>query len=262
MKKVLLIGINYVGSSSQLMGCINDVTNMYNFLNSKYDLDPNNVHILTDNTEEKPNKKNILKELQWLASNNKPGDSLFLHYAGHGSHIHDFSNDEDDGRDEVLVPLDYRTAGLIVDDQLRKILVEPLLNNVQLFCVFDCCHSGTMLDVRHKYEMINDSFVDSKNDKYANTLAKVTTISGCKDNQTSADTREENSETGKMQFQGALTCTLLKLMKAYDCNISLKDLIVNLNIELKNKGYKQRPVLCTGYKQDIKLPSLNLLSDH
>jgi len=36
------------------------------------------------------------------------------------------SGDEDDGYDETLIPVDFQSAGQIVDDDILKILVKPM----------------------------------------------------------------------------------------------------------------------------------------
>ena len=41
---------------------------------------------------------------------------------GHGGQTEDLDGDEDDGYDEVIYPVDFRTAGHIVDDELHRIL--------------------------------------------------------------------------------------------------------------------------------------------
>ena len=54
--------------------------------------------------------------------------------------------------DETLVPLDYQSAGQITDDELHRIIVQPLPEGCKLTCVFDCCHSGTILDLPYIYK--------------------------------------------------------------------------------------------------------------
>lgn len=38
--------------------------------------------------------------------------------SGHGAFVKDRSGDEEDGKDETLIPTDYRTAGQIKDDEI------------------------------------------------------------------------------------------------------------------------------------------------
>jgi metacaspase-1 len=50
-----------------------------------------------------------------------------------------------------LVPLDYDTSGQIRDDDLFLTLVGKMPKGVQLTCVMDCCHSGTVLDLPYTF---------------------------------------------------------------------------------------------------------------
>jgi Ubiquitin family/Caspase domain len=52
-----------------------------------------------------------------------------------------------DGFDETLVPVDFERAGQIRDDYLFRTLVCPMKAGVTMTCLFDCCHSGTVLDL-------------------------------------------------------------------------------------------------------------------
>ncbi|KAJ1502340.1 Ca(2+)-dependent cysteine protease [Coelomomyces lativittatus] len=85
--------------------------------------------------------------MQWLVDQAMPGDSLFLHFSGHGYQVKDISGDELDGYDEAILPCDFETEGYILDDVLYDILVRPLKEGVRLTVVFDSCHSGTALDL-------------------------------------------------------------------------------------------------------------------
>lgn len=60
-----------------------------------------------------------IQAARWLTIDNRPGDSLFFHYSGHGGRQIDRSGIEADGYDETILPLDFETAGQIVDDEVR-----------------------------------------------------------------------------------------------------------------------------------------------
>ena len=66
---------------------------------------------------------------------------------GHGGQTADLDGDEDDGYDEVIYPVDFRTAGHIVDDEMHRIMVSTLQPGVRLTAIFDSCHSGSALDL-------------------------------------------------------------------------------------------------------------------
>eukprot|EP00656_Telonema_subtile_P057364 TRINITY_DN9410_c0_g1_i1.p1 TRINITY_DN9410_c0_g1~~TRINITY_DN9410_c0_g1_i1.p1 ORF type:complete len:136 (-),score=7.79 TRINITY_DN9410_c0_g1_i1:127-534(-) len=90
---------------------------------------------------------NIIKHMLWLVHDARPGDVFFLHYSGHGSQTKDYDGDEADGLDETLVPVDYKTAGTIVDDDIFEIVCRNLPAGVRLTAVMDCCHSGSLMDL-------------------------------------------------------------------------------------------------------------------
>lgn len=252
MKKALLIGINYKGTSSELRGCINDVKNMTKFL-LKNGYNKEDITFLTDKTAKKPTKKNIINAIMKLI--NTEAESLFLHYSGHGSWVKDINGDEEDGRDECLVPLDYHKNGMIIDDQLRGLL--SFMNpKSKMTIILDCCHSGSGFDLKYtlhnkvSYKNIKNRLCRNKTDKwylkdckqYNDSKAEVIMISGCQDKQTSADAYEEKI------FQGALTYCYLKYASK---NLSWVNMIDKINKLLKLRGYTQISLLTCGKPFDI-----------
>lgn len=145
----LLIGINYVGQQGELSGCHNDVDLVKGFIESQgFPSDQGNMRILKDDgVNESPTRANILSAMNWLTEGAQAGDSLFMHYSGHGGQETDYSGDEESGLDDTLVPLDYQENGQIIDDIIFEELVLVLCPGVHLMCIMDCCHSGTVLDL-------------------------------------------------------------------------------------------------------------------
>lgn len=109
-----------------------------------------------------PTKHNILMALQWLVQGCQSGDSLVFHYSGHGSQQLDFHQDEMDGYDETLLPMDHEIAGTILDDDINAIIVRPLPHGAKLHAIVDACHSGTVLDLPFLCRMNRLVFVYAK----------------------------------------------------------------------------------------------------
>lgn len=151
-KIALLIGINYVGQSGELSGCHNDVLNMVEYLKDVHGFEDESITLLMDDGENTaPTKKNIANAYRKLTRDAEAGDCVYLHYSGHGVRVTDRDGDEEDGKDECLVPVDYQTKGIITDDALVKILVKPLKAGVFVTSLMDCCHSGTILDLPYSF---------------------------------------------------------------------------------------------------------------
>eukprot|EP00591_Stephanopyxis_turris_P010836 CAMPEP_0195508846 /NCGR_PEP_ID=MMETSP0794_2-20130614/1947_1 /TAXON_ID=515487 /ORGANISM="Stephanopyxis turris, Strain CCMP 815" /LENGTH=291 /DNA_ID=CAMNT_0040635921 /DNA_START=119 /DNA_END=991 /DNA_ORIENTATION=- len=157
-KRALLIGINYVGQNGELSGCHNDVYNMKNYIMNVWGFEEENIKILLDDGEHAdPTRDNILNGYKTLVNESESGDAVFCHYSGHGGRLRDNDGDEEDGYDETLVPLDYGSAGQIRDDDLFKVLVGAMPRGVNLTCLMDCCHSGTVLDLPYKFKADGES---------------------------------------------------------------------------------------------------------
>jgi hypothetical protein len=132
----LCIGIdNYPEERDRLNGCVNDTRRWQDYLQS-----------IGFRTERKLNgeatRKTILETLGTMVSSAKSGDLIVIQYAGHGTQVTDQSGDEtDDGMDEALCCHDFRTGRLVLDDDLKDIIL-TLHPAAALNFFFDSCHSG------------------------------------------------------------------------------------------------------------------------
>ena len=234
-KKALLIGINYTGTQNELYGCINDVNCIKERI-CKQGFTDNNIKILTDLTPKKATRTNILTEFKNLLVNSKGGDFLFFVYSGHGSYTRDRNGDEKDGYDEMIVSCDLQG---ILDDEIKSLIQSHLKTNVTLFALFDSCFSGSVLDLKYQYlDSLNyDKYTE--NSKQLETNGNVFMISGCTDEQQSADAFINGKATG------AMTWSLLEgLKQKSDC--SWRELIKTMRDLLKKSQYTQIPQFSSG----------------
>jgi hypothetical protein len=232
-----LVGINYTETINELYGCINDTKNVQDLLKNKYNF--TNITLLNDETSEKPTKQNILNGLQTLLSNTESGDTAFFMFSGHGTRTADLNGDEKDGQDEIILPIDGITLDTcILDDELNKLIRNTLKPGAKLVALFDSCFSGTVLDLRYTY-----GYPDNTNQ--SETAGDVYMISGCTDQQTSADTVAPVN--GKTMASGAMTYAFLTSIKE---TAIMGDLVTKMQTFLKDNGYPQKPLLSSGKKVD------------
>lgn len=256
-KKALLIGINYRGTQSQLNGCINDANRMKTYLVDVCKFSENDIIMLSDHIAAKPSelptRSNILKSIKWLTSGlpDRGDCQLVVHYSGHGSHTRDRSGDESDGQDETICPLDYAASGDITDDDLKSLLVDVLPANAKLFCLFDCCHSGTGLDLRYNCKVFgtkhNRDFRLVQDKDNGHSAAEVISFSGCRDDQYSADAYI------KGKYQGAMTWAFFNVLEKNQYEpITYKRLIGEIQGLMVDNGYDQVPQMSSGQFIDLK----------
>lgn len=158
IKRALIIGINYTDTLYALPGCQNDCRNVMAFLKQVHGFEDAHITLLLDDPIacdelHQPTKENILRAFRKFSMQCQEGDVVFIHYAGHGVAVPDQSGDEADGFDEALMPVDYATAGEIVDDEIFRLLLIPMPKNVVVTALFDCCHSGTIMDLPFEYSI-------------------------------------------------------------------------------------------------------------
>jgi hypothetical protein len=261
MKLALLIGIDYIGTSSQLYGCINDTANIKSLLVDHYDYKPENITILTDHTDITPTRDNILTQLYNLLQRVHAEEvtQIFISYSGHGTNTRDTSGDEVDGMDEMIVPLDFKC---ISDDHLCHI-IRLLQEHCNVFSLFDCCHSGTILDLECIFTPSPPSPAPSAPSDEgaegddATTYGEYKTvpnhadipytsimISGCRDDQYS-------QECWVGEARGAMTTLLVYLLQSNDFDISYERLVYEMNGMLKLYSFVQVPLLSTNKEIDL-----------
>lgn len=241
-KFATVIGINYIGTVNELNGCIKDSKDIKSFLETN--LSFQQINYLTDNEQLKPTDANIKSSIIQMISNAKNAlqtvdqVDLFFYYSGHGASIPDRSGDETDRKDETICPLD---GGLIVDDDLLKLLILPLrdlaLTNqtktIKLVTMFDSCHSGSILDLNQVFDIASNqwkSFTRKPISPIASNFHLVS-LSGCQDGEYSTDLGIQG---------GALTQTVLKILQQKPLS-TWRSLIHDVVKALKS--YKQKPLL-------------------
>jgi hypothetical protein len=99
-------------------------------------------------TNHNATRQAILDAWHTLVTSSQPGDAIVLQYAGHGTLVADLNEDErasatSPTQDEAICPVDFDRDGLIIDDEIGRIL-DLLPSGVSATCFFDCCHAASM----------------------------------------------------------------------------------------------------------------------
>lgn len=138
LRLALCVGINaYPGAA--LSGCVNDAEDWRGELGLRN-------YKVTTLLDQQATRDAILGTLEGFVGTARYGDRIAFTYSGHGTwkpHPGGADASEPDGRDEALVPVDYRTAGLILDDDLHAVFSNARLG-VRLYVFSDSCHSGSV----------------------------------------------------------------------------------------------------------------------
>nr|4AFP_A Chain A, Metacaspase Mca2 [Trypanosoma brucei] len=257
--RALFIGINYYGTSAALSGCCNDVKQMLATLQKK-GLPINEAVILVDEDNfpgrtDQPTRDNIVRYMAWLVKDAKPGDVLFFHYSGHGTQCKS-RGDSDEKYDQCIAPVDFQKSGCIVDDDIHKLLFSRLPEKVRLTAVFDCGHSGSIMDLPFTYvcsggEQASGTPHMKRIREGNDVLGDVMMISGCADEQTSADVKNTATfGTGSTGAGGAATqCITCMLMN--NQSLSYGKLLIETRDMLKRKRFKQVPQLSASKAIDL-----------
>jgi len=226
----LTIGLNsvnpnhYGGWSGELNACEADAKDMADIArSSKFE-----VKTLLTKTA---TRSRVTREILRAAKKLNPGDIFMLSYSGHGGQLPDLSDDEPDSQDETWCLYD----GGLVDDELYA-LFGKFSQGVRVLVSSDSCHSGTVTKLAyyqgtvnfrssnitsrgiqyrfmppdvalHTYRL-NKHFYDKilstrQKESQEKVKASVLLISGCQDNQYSADG----------DFNGLFTAQLLRVWK-------------------------------------------------
>jgi metacaspase-1 len=208
----LTIGLNavdpvhYGGWSGDLVACENDANDMA-------DIAKTQGFVVTKLLTKAATRVKVIARIKKAAQLLKAGEMFLLSYSGHGGQLPDKNSDEDDAVDETWCLYD----GELVDDELYM-LFGRFKPGVRIAMFSDSCHSGTVAkaayykamppasakpgamryrfmpaEVAQRTYSANRAFYDpilkdkALKESRDQVKASVLLISGCQDNQYSAD---------------------------------------------------------------------------
>jgi len=223
----LLIAINdYKGAENDLKGCLNDQADMEDLLFGEYQI--------VKMKNEECTVSNVKNKIDEIVQSLNSGDRFIIHYSGHGTQVVDTNGDEKDGYDEAL----YLYDGALIDDEIN-ISLSKLKEGVICLVLLDSCFSGTATrEIGLKQKFIRLFNIEPNRRKRRsitkNREMNWCVISGCSENQTSADAYINK------RYNGAFTYFLIK---SYKEGSTIKEWFNSLRSFLPSRKYDQIPTL-------------------
>ncbi len=250
----------------RLGGCVNDATNMFNYLKEEPAFDFQPLFLKNDEAT----KEAIIDGFRNHLSQAQAGDVALFYYSGHGIQEEADTNlwsTESDGKLESIVC--YNEDGnncLLADKELRYLIhlvangadAAPKEESPHVVTIFDCCHSGDntrngyLFEKEHKIQerritcVANQrswegfTFHDEKDQQEIRTQPLSKTLpEGIHIHLAACESDESALE---VNGAGVFTSNLLKVLRRAKGDISYYDLHSQIRQYLRN-SYKQKPKL-------------------
>jgi len=278
----LLVGIdNYPSPVPSLRGCVNDISSIETYLQSRVAQEGYQLQLLTLKNEAATRQAVIDGFRNHLKQAGQDDVALF-YYSGHGSQEQappEFWYLEPDRLDETIVCYDSRTnSGWdLADKELAKLLAEVSQSNPHLLVILDCCHSGSgtrnaMLQETGVRRLATDqrqrpieSFIFSSAE--AETLVgsrspeqnpsgwklpqgRYILMSACR------DCEEAKEFYGDGQHRGAFSYFLMETLQKANGSLTYRDLFKRANAIVRCRVSAQSPQLEATQLADLDQPFL------
>ncbi len=239
-KRALLIGINqypHFPPKCQLDGAVNDVESLEAMLRGQFDFPDTSVETLTNSAA---TRAGMIAAFGRLLDRTQKGDSVLVHYSGHGSRRRRGDNPyRGDRWENVLVPYDSSHGSTspnrdISGSELYAWLRHLSAKTPRITLILDCCHAGTLPRDQSGAHLgrVRTVFSDDRNASYEHfpwseedrqlprpnesgwltASSAYTLIAACQRNEKAREITLR--EQGVRLHHGALTAALLQALPA------------------------------------------------
>jgi len=225
-------------------------------LQSAYKYAVSDITMLRDdatNPANLPTRKNILSHLNIIVSQSMYCSEIWIHYSGHGLQVTEVNRrNQIIGIDDAIAPMDYQSAGFILDTDIYAIIKNI---KCRAFLIFDSCHSASVCSLPWLYQYSPPSSI-SRTHINNNSLKNqnIFMISGCKDNQTSAD----EYDTKLNEWVGAMTEGFLTSLEDNNYGGSIIKIYTDTCNYIIKHGFSQQPC----FSSSSNSPNYTLVNPH
>ena len=198
-----------------------------------------NVRTVSEASEIKPTRKNILKAIQWLVEDIKPGQHVFFHYSGHGGQLVDINGAYKSIFENCIYPCKGKRLQIILDEEIRKELIEKIPNGSKCFIVMDSYSGNATIELEHTWQTAEDHTLYYVQDIEMPSLeGKVIVLSSCLTDDTPMNPTAIYGQTG-----GVLSSILPQILDKNDDQLEMKEYMWSVLRTLKERGCSKIPVL-------------------
>ncbi|KQS75967.1 caspase family protein [Rhizobium sp. Leaf383] len=247
--RAILVGVgNYENSDGlsfrNLKGPPEDVAALRKVLEDRFRLKRGDTTLLTDGHA---TRKAIMDGVRETLSRSKNGDVLLFYFSGHGSRIHDKSNDEPSGYDDTLIAYDSRDPegkiGDITDDELGEFVSAALSKGVYPVVILDSCHSGTGIRFRSQPRYVPEQFSVGDDGKDPTSTPGSHTLGGGEAVMLAAAGDSEVALESERDgiVQGEFTRALVKVLTVAEGNVTYLDVLTRVRAALEGEGVPHHP---------------------
>lgn len=259
----LLIGIDKY-PIAPLRGCVNDSRMVESYLRTAVKSDHLQLHSLRDH---QATKANIVDGFEKHLAQATENDTIFVHFAGHGSREKAapmFWHLSADKMNEVMVTIDSIVPGIGLHNPLADKELRWLINNLaqkqphNITVMFDCCHSGSgtrnIGDVLSRFTNPGQSNLRSidryvfsadrdlvekikQKDKFEIPSGQHVLMAACRNSQTAKEL-VVNGQQG-----GIFTHSVITTLEKYNGRLSYQDVMRIASIKVINTVQQQHPQL-------------------
>ncbi len=134
----LLIAIDTYAVARHLRGCVNDINAVEDYLKTQY----RDISITTLKNQE-ATREAIIKAFEDLAGKAEVGDTVCIHFSGHGSTEVAPPEFGDKHQNETILCYDSRSGGVpdLADKEIA-VLIDKFKRGTHIVLCLDSCHSG------------------------------------------------------------------------------------------------------------------------
>ncbi|KAL8818201.1 MAG: hypothetical protein Q9223_003113 [Gallowayella weberi] len=162
---MILIGLNFYIRDRPLKGCVRDVEALKQYIQLGCQMNDLDVFLLTasgpsatdptrpsEEPERLPTYENVVQCLMKVMKLSKPGDTVYVHFSGHGTRVPHTGA-------FALVLYDHEQGSRLLHGQLLSSVLERMTEKgLYVTLALDCCFSGTVLRTNeHSYNGIRET---------------------------------------------------------------------------------------------------------